>query len=198
MMPFRANIEKHLETLKSYDIEIICPSHGPLHNRPEFIINAYKKWVLDQPGNTVVLPYISMHGSTEAMVNYFEDALVQRGVNVKRFKLSNTDIGKIAISLVDAATIVIGTPTVHVGPHPLAAYVAILTNALRPKAKYASIIGSYGWGTKAKEQLISMIPNLKVELLEPVIVKGFPKEDDFKNLDRLAAEIAEKHQRLKK
>jgi flavorubredoxin len=197
MMPFRANIEKHLEVLKDYDIEFICPSHGPMHNRPEFIMNAYRSWVFDPPENTVVLPYVSMHGSTEEMVEYFEDALLQRGVGVKRFKLSNTDIGKVAISLVDAATIVIGTPTVHVGPHPLAAYVAILANALRPKAKYASIIGSYGWGTKAKEQLISMIPNLKVELLEPVIIKGLPKEEDLKNLDRLAAEIAEKHAGLK-
>ncbi|MFC1920864.1 FprA family A-type flavoprotein [Chloroflexota bacterium] len=196
MMPFRTNIEKHLEKLKGYEIELICPSHGPIHNKPDFIISAYRSWVLDQPENIVVLPYVSMHGSTEEMVNYFTESLTQKGVTVKQFKLSNTDIGKLAIALVDASTIVIGTPTIHVGPHPLAAYAAILANALRPKAKYASIIGSYGWGTKAKEQIISMIPNLKVELLEPVIIKGFPKEEDYKNLDILAAAIAEKHKGL--
>ena len=38
-----------------------------------------------------------------------------------------------------------------------------------------------------------MIPNLKVEILEPVLSKGFPKEDDLKALDNLAAAIAEKH-----
>jgi flavorubredoxin len=193
MMPFRTNIEKNLEKLKKYEIKLICPSHGPIHNKPEFIMNAYHSWVFDPPENIVVLPYVSMHGSTEAMVNYFTESLTQKGVIVKQFKLSNTDIGKLAIALVDAATIVIATPTIHVGPHPLAAYAAILANALRPKAKYASIIGSYGWGTKAKEQIISMIPNLKVELLEPVIIKGFPKEEDYKNLDVLAASIAEKH-----
>ena len=197
MMPFRANIEKHLEVLKDYEIELICPSHGPLHNRPEFIMDAYRDWVLSPPKNTVVLPYVSMHGSTEEMVDYFVESLTQKGVTVKQFKLSNSDIGKLAIELVDAATIVIGTPTVHVGPHPLAAYAAILANALRPKARFASIIGSYGWGTKAKEQLIGMIPNLKVELLEPVIIKGLPREEDYKNLDVLAASIAEKHRELK-
>ncbi|MFC1900863.1 FprA family A-type flavoprotein [Chloroflexota bacterium] len=193
MMPFRTNIEKHLEKLKDYEIEIICPSHGPLHNKPDFIIESYNKWVFGPPENTVVLPYVSMHGSTEEMVRYFTESLIQKGVNVKQFKLSNSDIGKLALELVDAQTIVIGTPTIHVGPHPLAAYAAILANVLRPKAKYASIIGSYGWGTKAKEQIISMIPNLKVELLEPVIIKGYPKEEDYKNLDTLAATIAEKH-----
>ena len=39
------------------------------------------------------------------------------------------------MSLVDAATIVIGTPTVLTGPHPLAAHAAFLANALKPKAK---------------------------------------------------------------
>ena len=38
-----------------------------------------------------------------------------------------------------------------------------------------------------------MIPNLKVEILEPVLSKGFPKEADFKALDELATTIAEKH-----
>ncbi len=193
MMPFRANIEKHLEKLKKYEIKLICPSHGPLHNRPEFIMNAYNSWVFDPPDNTAVIPYVSMHGSTEAMVNYLAESLMQKGVNVKQFKLSNTDIGKLATALVDASTIVIATPTIHVGPHPLAAYAAILANSLRPKAKYATIIGSYGWGTKAKEQIISMLPNLKVELLDPVIIKGYPKEEDYKNLETLAATIAEKH-----
>jgi hypothetical protein len=38
-----------------------------------------------------------------------------------------------------------------------------------------------------------MIPNLKVEILEPVMSKGFPQEADFKALDNLANTIAEKH-----
>ncbi|MFC2042014.1 FprA family A-type flavoprotein [Chloroflexota bacterium] len=193
MMPFRTNIEKHLERLKGYKVELIAPSHGPLYKRPEFIIEAYRKWVLDPPENIVVLPYISMHGSTRQMVEYFVEALTNRGVTVKQFDLATVDIGKLAMALVDAATLVVGVPTVHVGPHPTVAYAVILANALRPKTKFASIIGSYGWGSQAKEQIINMIPNLKVELLEPVIVKGLPKEEDFKALDVLASTIAQKH-----
>jgi len=97
------------------------------------------------------------------------------------------------MALVDAGTIVIGTPTVLVGPHPLAAYAAFLANALRPKARFASVIGSYGWAGKAVEQIAAMIPNLKVEVLTPVMVKGFPKEADFQALDSLADNIARKH-----
>ena len=38
-----------------------------------------------------------------------------------------------------------------------------------------------------------MISNLKVEIIEPVVIKGFPKEDDFRALGRLADEILKKH-----
>jgi flavorubredoxin len=193
MMPFRMQIQKNLEKLKDYKIEIIAPSHGPMHDKPEYIIEAYNHWAYDEPGNIVVLPYISMHGSTRKMVNYLVSALAQRGVTVKQFDLAVSDIGKLAMTLVDAATIVIGTPTVLTGPHPNVAHAAFLANALRPKTKFASIIGSYGWGTKVVEHLAAMIPNLKVEIIEPVIIKGFPKETDLQTLEKLAETIAAKH-----
>jgi len=193
MMPFRTNIEKHLEKLKDYNIEIIAPSHGPIYDKPEFILRAYHSWVFDEPKNIVVLPYVSMHGSTRKMVEYLVGALTQRGVVVKQFDLAVTDIGKLAMALVDAATVVIGTPTVLAGPHPNAAYAAFLANALKPKLKFASIIGSYSWGGRAVQQIAEMIPKLKVELLEPVLSEGLPKEADFKALDNLAETIAQKH-----
>jgi flavorubredoxin len=193
MMPFRTIIQKNLEKVKDYQIDIIAPSHGPMYDKPEFIIKAYRSWAFDEPKNIVVLPYVSMHGSTRKMVAYFVEALVQRGVTVKQFDLTVTDLGKLAMSLVDAATVVIGTPTVLAGPHPNAVYAAFLANALRPNLKFASIIGSYGWGGKTLEQLTALLPNLKVELLEPVLIKGYPREADFKALDNLAEAIAQKH-----
>jgi flavorubredoxin len=197
MMPFRGPIKKNLEKIKGLDIEMIAPSHGPVYDRPEFIINAYKDWVGDRVKNEVILPYVSMHDSTRKMVEHFVKALIERGITVRQFKLSATDIGKLAISLVDAATIVVGSPTVLTGAHPLAAYAAILANALRPKTRFASIIGSYGWGGRMVEQLTGLLPNLKVEILEPVIAKGHPKDADFAALDKLADQILAKHKELK-
>jgi flavorubredoxin len=193
MMPFRTVIPKHLEKVRSLQIDTIATSHGPIYDKPKFIIDAYNDWVSGPPKNVVVLPYISMHGSVRAMVRYFVDALAARGVIVKQFDLAKTDIGKLAMALVDAATIVIGSPTVLFGSHPNVAYSVFLANVLRPKLKFASIIGSYGWGGKAKEQITAMIPNLKLELIPPVIIKGYPKEDDFKALDKLAEAIFIKH-----
>jgi flavorubredoxin len=193
MMPFRKTIKKNLEKIKDLEIEIIATSHGPIYDKPEFIINAYKEWISDEVKNEVIIPYISMHGSTKKMVEFFINALIERGITVKPFNLTVTDIGELAISLVDAATIVIASPTILVGPHPSVVYATYLANALRPKTKFISIIGSYGWGGKMVKQLSGMIPNLKVEIIEPVVIKGFPKEEDFKALDRLADDILKKH-----
>lgn len=194
MMPFRRVIQKNLDKVEAHAIDLIAPSHGPMYDRPGFIIDAYRDWVSDEPKNEVVVPYVSMHGSTEKMVEHLVGALAERGVTVHQFNLVVTDIGKLAIALVDAATIIIGTPTVHVGPHPLAVYAAHLANVLRPKARWASVIGSYGWSTRAVDQIAELIPNLKVELLEPVLCEGFPRDEDFAALDDLADSVAAQHQ----
>jgi flavorubredoxin len=193
MMPFSKIIKTNLEKLQALKINVIAPSHGSLYNNPMFILDAYKDWVSSPPKNIVVLPYISMHGSTKKMVDYFVIALVERGITVQQFNLANTDIGKLAMALVDAASIIVGTPTVLVGPHPQVVYAVYLTNVLRPKLKFASIIGSYGWGGTAVKQITTMLSNLKVELLEPVMIKGYPQEDDFEALDKLADDILSKH-----
>jgi flavorubredoxin len=193
MMPYRTSIQKNLKKIEDYPIDIIAHSHGPMYDRPEFILKAYHSWVFDEPKNIVVLPYVSMHGSTRKMVEYLVGALVQNGVSTKQFDLAVTDIGKLAMALVDAATVVIGTPTVLAGPHPNVVSAVFLANALRPKLRFVSIIGSYGWGGMTVELLTGMISNLKIELLEPVLSKGFPKETDFKALDNLAATITRRH-----
>ncbi len=194
MMPFRKYVRKNLEKIESLDVEVIATSHGPIYDKPRLILEAYQDWVSDQVNGEVVLAYISMHGSTRRMVDYFVDALLRGGVGVRRFNLTGVDIGELAMALVDAATLVIATPTVLGGPHPSAVSASYLVNALRPKTRYASIITSYSWGGRTVEVLTSMLKSLKVEMLEPVVVKGYPR--DFKALDRLAAEIQEKHASL--
>jgi flavorubredoxin len=143
--------------------------------------------------NEVVLPYISMHGSTEQMVKHLIDALAREGVKVHAFDLSVTDIGKLAIALVDAATLIVGTPTLQVGPHPAVYYAAFLANLLRPKLKYAALVVSYGWSSKAIEQISGQISNLKVEVLGALLHKGAPTSETFKELDTLAAAVAKAH-----
>jgi len=196
MMPFRKIIKKHLERIKDFEIEMIAPSHGPIYTHPQFIIDAYKEWVSDKVKNEVVIPYISMHGSTEKMVYFLINALIKRDIKVIPFNLTKTDIGELAMSLVDAATLIVASPTMLTGPHPAAVYAVYLANLLRPKLKFVSVIGSYGWGSRMLEQIKGMLNNLKVDVLTPVIIRGYPKEEDFRALENLANEVLAKHREI--
>jgi flavorubredoxin len=196
MMPLRSFIQKDLEKLKGRDFRLIAPSHGPVIDKPAEILEAYRHWAVDPPGNVVVIPYVTMHGSTRKMVEHLVNALADKGITAYQFDLAVTDKDKLAMALVDAATLVIGTPTVLTYPHPQVSYAASLINIMRPKVKYVSVIGAYGWGGKAVEYLRSIMPGLDVEYLDSVLCQGSPKEKDLLALDNLAATIAEKHKSL--
>jgi flavorubredoxin len=193
MMPFRTSVRRHLQRIEGLDVDIIAPSHGPLYDKPSMILDSYRDWSSDDVKNEVLIPYTSMHGSTLAMVDELSSRLISKGLSVKVFDLTKTDIGVLASAMVDAATIVIGSSTVLTGPHPKVVYAAVLANALRPKTRFASIIGSYGWGGNMVQNIIALLPNLKVELIEPVVIKGYPMEQDKAALDQLAEKILQKH-----
>jgi flavorubredoxin len=196
MMPFRRIVRQNLEKIKDLEIRLIAPSHGPIHKDPASIIQAYRDWTDDRPHNLVVLPWVTMHGSTALMVDRLVAALVERGVRVEPFNMASADIGKLAMCLVDAATLIAAGPTVHVGPHPALLSAVVLANALRPKARFASVVGSYGWAGKMAEAVKGAMSNLKVEFLDPVICRGLPRPADFAALDKLAEAVAGKHREL--
>jgi flavorubredoxin len=120
-------------------------------------------------------------------------ALIERGVKVERFDLSGVDLGRLAAALVDAATIVVGTPTVQTNPHPVMMSALYLVGALRPKARFLSLVASYGWASNVVETVTSLTGSLKTEVIEPVLIKGLPGPDDLSKVEELAAAIAAKH-----
>ena len=196
IMPFRNFAKKYTQMVKGMDVEIIMPSHGPVYDKPEFILNLYDLWTSDKVENKVVIPYVSMYESTKMLVDELATHLRAKNIDVKLFDLVNCDEGELTMELVDAATVVFGASMVLAGPHPAAVTAAYLVNAIRPKVKYYAIVGSYGWGGKLTETLESMLTIIKPEKLDYIVVKGRPTEDDLKKAADLAALIAEKHKAL--
>ncbi len=196
MMPFRQIIARNIKKIEEFSPKIIAPSHGPAYSDPKFIIDAYKEWISPSTKNEVLILYVSMHGSTKRIVDALVDSLGEHGVEVKVRNLISSDMGEVAIDLVDITTLIIATPTMLAGPHPQAVYAAYLANALKPKVKLVGIIGSYGWGGRTVDILKANLGALKVELLDPLLIKGLPKEEDYEKIGELAKKIAEKHKEL--
>ncbi|HJJ31840.1 MAG TPA: FprA family A-type flavoprotein [Methanocorpusculum sp.] len=196
MMPFRFSVLEHLEKVKQINPKFIAPSHGPVLRTPAKVVDLYADWASDKVADKVIIAYVSMHGSTKQMADILTEELIQRGIPVSLYNLLETDTGTLAPAIVDAATIIIAAPTMLYGPHPVAVNAAYLVRAVRPKAKYLGVIGSYGWHTLAVEYLADMLTPVGAEVLEPVYIKGLPDEEAITNLRHLADVIAEKHQAL--
>ena len=192
MMPFRNFCVKYLKRVKALEPKMILPSHGPVYDHPEFILNLYEDWTSERVAKKILLPYVSMYDNTREMVDYLENILQAEGVTVVKADLIEADEGEIAMELIDAAGVVFGTSMVLTGPHPKTVYAAYLINILRPKIKFYTVVGSFGWGGNLTAPVDAMFTLTKPEKLDGVIVKGKPRVEDFKALDNLANTLLQK------
>ena len=196
MMPFSFLCRKYTKQLKEMKVDMILPSHGPVHNNPDYILNLYEDWAGEKGKNLVLLPFVSMYNSTHEMIDYLANKLEEKGIPSYKYDMVDGNLGDLAIALVDGSTIVLGTSMVLAGPHPAAFNTVYLASILRPKAKTASFIGSYGWGGNLFGKMTEMLAPLKMDIIEPILVKGRAKIEDYKKLDKMTDEIYEKHKAL--
>ena len=192
-LPFLTDFDNFIHKIESFEPALIAPSHGPLHYDPPFIINAYKNWAQGLPKNFAVLPYVSMHGSTKRMIEYLAGELANFNIPVEPINMALQNETALAAALLDAGTIVFGSPTIHANPHPSITKTAAFVNSLKPKTLCCAIIGSYGFNSTMPQFLTDQLTQFEATRLEPLLCKGFPKEKDYTALDRLAEEIAEIH-----
>ena len=196
MMPFSFVCRKYVKQLKNLNVNMILPRHGPIHNNPNYILDLYEDWAGEKGKNLVLLPYVSMYKSTEEMIDYLAKKLDEKGISSVKYDMVDGNLGDLAVALVDGTTIILGTSMVLAGPHPAAFNTVYLASILKPKAKIASFIGSYGWGGNLFGKMTEMLAPLKMDIIEPVLVKGKAKKEDYIKLDKMADEIYLKHHAL--
>ncbi len=198
MMPTRKQVRKHVLWAREQNPAMILPAHGPAWKNPSVIIDAYDEWTSDIVKPRVIIPFVSMHESTRIMVRHLVEKLESLGVEVKAHDLGDDEhdlrnnAGSAIYDMVDAAIVVLATPTVLTAPHPCAAFGALLMNALKIKAKYLGLMGSFGWGTQVVKIIESLTSAITAERLEPVLIKGLPNEEELGQIDALADTIAAK------
>ncbi len=196
MMPFSSVCRKYTEQLKNLKPEMILPSHGPVYKNPDYILDLYADWAGEKGKNLVLLPYVSMYSSTEEMIDYLAEKLKEKGISSVKYDMVDGNLGDLAVALVDGTTIILGTSMVLAGPHPAAFNTIYLASILRPKVKIASFIGSYGWGGNLFGKMTEMLAPLKLDIIDPILVKGKAKPEDYLKIDKMAEEIYKKHKEL--
>jgi flavorubredoxin len=192
MMPYKAMGKRGLDKLQDIEIDLIAPSHGPLHRNPQEIINAYTKWTQGETIEKVIIVYVTMWKSTEKMIRQIEESLRSEGIKTVTYNLVNADIGDIAKDLVDSRGIVLGTPTVLGRMHPLAIYAAHLVKALKPPAKYGVVLTSYGWGKGALSHASEILGPTGLEVVGALEINGPPSQNDLDEILKIGKALAEK------
>lgn len=192
MMPFGKMGARALEKIKGLDIETIAPSHGPVYKNPKRIMDQYDKWTAGKTENKALIVYVSMWGSTREMVRTIAETLLKEGVDVRMYDLAVSDIGDVARELVDSRAIILGTPTVLAGMHPLALYGTYLVKVLKPPARYGVVLGSFGWGGGALRQAGDILTPSNMEVVGTLQVKGRAKDEDLKKIEEIGRQLAQK------
>lgn len=199
MMPFSPQVRKYTQKVTELAPSMIAPAHGPVWNNPSLILQKYMHWTSEKVEKKVVIPYLSMHGSSAAMMERLCISLSGNGISVlsrdlgKKPESLSIETGHVIYDLVTAAAVIFIIPTVLGGPHPAGAYCAMIASALKPKTKFIGLMGSYGWGTRISEIFDGLTAGLKkAEKLEPLLIEGLPTEEDLEKIDRYAEMLAQK------
>jgi len=192
MMPFSVMGQKALDKIKSLEIKLIAPSHGPIHTNPQRILDTYHRWTKGETRQKAIVVYATMWGSTEKMVRPMIDTLASEGIELAVYNLAVADIGDIAKDLVDSRAIVLGTPTVLAGAHPLAVYATYLVKALKPPLKYGVVLSSFGWGGGAIKHVQEVLGQTKMEIVGALEINGPPTENDINKISETGKALANK------
>lgn len=193
IMPYSEFGKQALTKIKDLEVNLICPSHGPIHKNPGKILSLYEKWTAGETEEKVLIVYTSMWKDIEEMVDRITFKLLKEGVKFCRYNLENSDLGDICADLVDSRAIIFGAPTVLANVHPLGMYGAFLLKVLRPPLKYALLLSSFGWVESAIEEVKQVLSSLNgLEIVGEFAVKGPAYEEELQALDKLVDILLEK------
>jgi flavorubredoxin len=190
MMPLKAFGKKAMDKLAGLEIRMIAPTHGPAYKNPKTILDQYRRWTAGETEKKVIMPYVTMWNSTEALVKTMFETMSAQGIEVKLHNLIRLDVDLLAADLVDSRGIVLGTPTVLSAMHPLMAYAIGVMKALKPPLKYGAVLNSYGWGRGAVKQALEFFEFAKIESLGAVEVNGPPLIEDHQKVMDLGMQLA--------
>jgi flavorubredoxin len=196
LMPFAQLVARKIQELASMGIPIklIAPSHGIIwRSSPMKIINVYKNWSEGLSKNKIVIVYDSMWGSTTTMARVIAEGITSQGVNVKFFKLRESDVTEIVTEILDAKAVIVGSPTLNNSMFPSVSAFLTYICGLKPKGKLWAFFGSYGWGKGAVKQMMETAQKANFEVYERAVeVQFVPTEKELEECFNFGKDLAQK------
>lgn len=93
---FGKNVQAVLQKVAAFDVECICPLHGPvLSENLAYYVETYTIWAHYEPENSgVAIAYASVYGHTKQAAEELACALEEKGQTVSLFDLARDDMAE--------------------------------------------------------------------------------------------------------
>ena len=175
-------------------LDMICPDHGIIWRQdPSKIINAYVEWSTQTPKRKAVVVYDTMWHSTQTMAEAIVAALGEEGVDARPMHLRQCDRSDIMTEVLDAGTVIVGSPTLNNGLFPTVSDFLTYMKGLKPKNKIGAAFGSYGWSGEAVKLINKELEAMKFQLIDPgVKIQYVPNEQGIQACHEFGKKIADK------
>ncbi len=196
LLPFSSQVIKKLEevTEMGLEIDMIGPSHGVIWRKdPGKIIESYASWAKQETKKKAVIVYDTMWNSTGKMAHAILEGLVEKGVEVKLYKISSSDKNDIISDLMDAKIVLVGSSTINREFIPsLSAFLDDMMG-LKPRNKLAAFFGSSGWSGGAVKGMRERMEKAGFDLAEENMeVKWVPTEEEFEKCRTFGRRLGDK------
>jgi flavorubredoxin len=152
------------------EIDMICPDHGIIWRKdPGRIINAYAKWANQEQKKKAVVVYDTMWRSTESMAHEIAAGIADEGIGVRPINIRKTHRSDIITEVLDAAAVIVGSPTINNQMFPTVSDFLIYMKGLKPINKIGAAFGSYGWSGEAVKLINKELEAMKFDVIDPGI-----------------------------
>ena len=184
VLPFSPVVLKVLDQLGAMrlDVDMIAPDHGLIFRGPDvgYALSVYRAFAEQKPVNKAVIIYDSMWHSTEKMALAVAEGLEEEGAEVRIMWLKANHHSAVMTEVIDAAAVIVGSPTHNNGVMPNVAKVLTYMKGLKPQNKIGGAFGSFGWSGESVKVIADWLASMGMELpAEPVKVKHVPSHDDL-------------------
>ncbi|MDD6769480.1 FprA family A-type flavoprotein [Inconstantimicrobium porci] len=188
---YGASVQTLLKKAAALDINIICPTHGPvLSDNLAYYIGLYNTWSSYTPEEKgVLVAYASIHGNTAVAAKKFAEILAQKGEKTVVVKdLSRDDMSGVVEDAFHYDRVVLAAASYDGGVFPC---MDDFLHHLKSKAyqkRTVGIIENGTWAPCAAKAMKEVLEKLKdINILEPIVtIKSALKEENMDDMNKLA------------
>ncbi|MBL4935244.1 FprA family A-type flavoprotein [Clostridium sp. YIM B02515] len=183
MGPFKKFVISALDKINGFSLEIVAPSHGPIHTKNiEKFIKLYKEWAVVDAAKekSVAILYVSAYGNTENMAKFLENNIRNKEIEAKAFEITSMKPEDLIQIVEKSSGVLLGSPTINQDAVKPIWDVLSLVCAITNRGKAAGAFGSYGWSGEGVQMMTDRLKSLKFKTTEPGLRFNFvPSEEDF-------------------